>query len=364
MAVKTKAELVQIIATLLASQKSPKISAADIRSFATDLIDSLGFLTDIPTVTDGLPGPIGLPGGVGPIGPIGVGTAGTPTSLSRFEAKTTANTVAQGMSTAYANILEIAATDVFSNVGGFTFATVAGITTITFPNSGLFKITARIKVEAGQEIRAQLWMRANILRSGVVVPNSATIMGGAYVRGQANAQTGISYGTTTLLFGAGDTLTFQMREEGNTANTYTFGGADSVVEIVEIPSQIVGVEGQPGDAGVGASPPAQDEGAEVVATPTAYNFVGNGVVLSDVGGVATVTIPGGGGVAPTHSEQYLAGKATNAFASADFTGVQGIAYAAGEHTAVLPAITGNVFGGRGATCDGPGPDLCRCQLVA
>ena len=94
-------------------------------------------------------------------------------------------------------------------------------------------------------------MRANILRSGVVVPNSGTIMGGAYVRGQANAQTGISSGTTTLLLGVGDTLTFQMREEGNTANTYTFGGADSVVEIIEIPSQVIGVQGPPGADGTG-----------------------------------------------------------------------------------------------------------------
>ena len=56
MAIKTKAEFVQIIAALLASQKSPKISAADLRSFTTDLIDSLGFLTDIPTAIDGAPG--------------------------------------------------------------------------------------------------------------------------------------------------------------------------------------------------------------------------------------------------------------------------------------------------------------------
>ena len=209
--------------------------------------------TDGADGTDGTDGTDGADGsgGVGPIGPVGPGAAGVPTSLSRFEAVTTANAVAQAMSATYANILEIAAADVFANVGGFTFSTVGNITTITFPNSGLFKITAHIKVEAGQEIRSQLWMRANILRSGVVVPNSATIMGGAYVRGQANAQTGIASGTTTLLLGAGDTLTFQMREEGNTANTYTFGGSDSVVEIIEIPSQVVGVQGPPGADGTG-----------------------------------------------------------------------------------------------------------------
>ena len=167
--------------------------------------------------TDGNDGTDGTPGSVGPIGPIGPGIAGTPTSLSRFEANTTANTVAQAMSAVYANILEIAATDIFANVGGFTVATVAGISTITIPNSGLFKITCHVKIVAGQTNRAQLYMRANILRNGVVVPNTDTLIGGAYVRGQPDSQSGISSGTTTLLLGLGDTVTFQMMEEGNTA---------------------------------------------------------------------------------------------------------------------------------------------------
>ena len=131
-------------------------------------------------------------------------------------------------------------------------------------------------------------MRANVLRNGVVVPDSDTIMSGPYVRAQPNSQSSVASGTTTLLLGLGDTINFQMQEEGNTDNTYTFGGSDSVIEIVEIPSEIVGVEGP---AGAG---PAQDEGTEVVAAPTAYNFVGDGVVVTDVGGVATITITGGG----------------------------------------------------------------------
>ena len=291
----------------------------------------------------GPPGTAGTPGTVGPIGPVAPGTAGTPTSLSRFEAHTTPNSVAQALSAAYANILEIAATDVFANVGGFTIATVAGITTITFPNSGLFKITCRVKVVTAQTERAQLYMRANILRIGTVVPNSNAIMGGAYVRAQPNAQSGILSGMATLLLGLGDTLTFQAVEEGNTSNTYTFGGSDSIIEIIEIPSEIVGVEGSPGPAGAGAAP-AQDEGAEVVAAPTAYNFVGDGVVLSDVGGVATVTIVGGGGTPSTHTSQYLALKATALPLAADFEGANGVAFASGEHTAVAPSTpAGNVY---------------------
>ena len=146
-----------------------------------------------------------------------------------------------------------------------------------------------------------------------------------------------------------------MREEGNTANTYTFGGADSVVEIMEIPSQVLAVAGADGAAGAAGADgadgadgagaaPAQDEGTQIVATPTAYNFVGDGVVVTDVGGVATITIVGGGGAPPTHTSQYMALKATNVPLASDFEGTNGVAFAAGEHTAVAPNTpAGNVY---------------------
>ena len=44
----------------------------------------------------------------------------------------------------------------------------------------------------------------------------------------------------------------------------------------------------------GGSVPVQDEGVQVVAAPTAYNFIGTGVTVSDVGGIATVSVPGAG----------------------------------------------------------------------
>lgn len=48
-------------------------------------------------------------------------------------------------------------------------------------------------------------------------------------------------------------------------------------------------------SGGGGSVPVQEEGSTVTASPTAINFVGAGVTATDVAGVATVTIPGGGG---------------------------------------------------------------------
>jgi hypothetical protein len=47
------------------------------------------------------------------------------------------------------------------------------------------------------------------------------------------------------------------------------------------------------NAGAGLS--VRDEGTNVVTSASIMNFVGNGVVASNVGGVATITIPGAGG---------------------------------------------------------------------
>jgi hypothetical protein len=47
--------------------------------------------------------------------------------------------------------------------------------------------------------------------------------------------------------------------------------------------------------GAGSDVPVQDEGIQVVASPTALDFVGDGVTVSDTAGVATITIPGAAG---------------------------------------------------------------------
>ena len=104
-----------------------------------------------------------------------------------------------------------------------------------------------------------------------------------------------------------------------------------------------GPAGADGADGAGAAP-AQDEGITVVATPSAYNFVGDGVVVTNVGGVARVTIVGGGGVPHTHTSQYLALKATDDPTAADFEGANGVAFATGNHTVVAPNTpAGNVY---------------------
>ena len=64
---------------------------------------------------------------------------------------------------------------------------------------------------------------------------------------------------------------------------------------------------------------------------------------------------GGSGPEPTHTEQYLAGKATNTFVATDFTGTAGVEYASGEHTATMPTVTGNVYGAVARIATDPDP---------
>ena len=99
----------------------------------------------------------------------------------------------------------------------------------------------------------------------------------------------------------------------------------------------------------------QDSGTLLTDVVTGVNFEGDGVSTAVANGVLTLTIAGGGGTAPTHTDQYLAGKSTRTFAPSDFTGAQGVAYGDTSHTATLPTITGNVFGGVARLSSDPTP---------
>lgn len=50
-----------------------------------------------------------------------------------------------------------------------------------------------------------------------------------------------------------------------------------------------------GSSGSGSPVPVQDNGSEIVAAPTALNFIGAGVTVTDTVGVATIDIPASGG---------------------------------------------------------------------
>lgn len=56
--------------------------------------------------------------------------------------------------------------------------------------------------------------------------------------------------------------------------------------------------------GGGGAIPVQDDGTTIVSSPSAINFTGDGVTVTDASGVATVNIPGGGGSSLTRATLF------------------------------------------------------------
>ena len=77
------------------------------------------------------------------------------------------------------------------------------------------------------------------------------------------------------------------------------------------------------------------------------------------GSTVTIDVPATVTVNPpppaTHADQYLAGKATKPFTAGDFTGAQGVKFADNVHTAIMPTVTGNVFGAVARLASDPAP---------
>ena len=87
-----------------------------------------------------------------------------------------------------------------------------------------------------------------------------------------------------------------------------------------------------------ARPLYKTKGSQVVATPTAINFVGDGVVVTDASGIATVTIPGGGGITTAHD--LYAGWS----ADSNVTATEVLAGASSDtDTVTLPNATGSQY---------------------
>jgi hypothetical protein len=107
--------------------------------------------------------------------------------------------------------------------------------------------------------------------------------------------------------------------------------------------------------GGGGSIAVQEEGATTTAAATTVNFVGAGVTATDVGGVATVTIPGGGSGVEVQEEgvQTTAAAATLNFVGAGVTttDVAGVATITvpGASTPAEVLITETVLGAGAAT---------------
>jgi hypothetical protein len=107
----------------------------------------------------------------------------------------------------------------------------------------------------------------------------------------ANNQVGITFADGTFQYTAATGGTITIRDEGSNvvtgANTINFVGSGVTASNVSGVATITIPGG--GTSGIAV----QEEGTNVVATTTTVNFVGAGATASNVGGVATITIPGG-----------------------------------------------------------------------
>ena len=162
----------------------------------------------------------------------GGGGGGGGEALSRFRAVSTAR-ASLNLSASFLDLLNIPATDVVENIGGFTLATVSGVTTVTVPNDGLYRLSSSVSFAGTGGGRSQVWTRFNVLRSGVAVSGTEVVLGSAYYRSLGGATQVYGSGSAEFLLEAGDTITVQGREQEDTTATFTVGGPTSYLHIVE-----------------------------------------------------------------------------------------------------------------------------------
>ena len=165
----------------------------------------------------------------------------------------------------------------------------------------------------------------------------------------SNAQPNItSVGTLTSLAVIGNALfTGANVSLGNVSNLKIEGGTADYVLKTDGTGNLAWAA-QTGGGG-GGSIAVQDEGSNIVSAANAINFVGTGVLVSNVGGVATVTVSGGGGGGSSVVILDEGTILTNAVASINFSGTGVTATTSGDAVTVTIAVrTSN----NGATTSG------------
>jgi hypothetical protein len=110
--------------------------------------------------------------------------------------------------------------------------------------------------------------------------------GGGAVPVQDDAVEIVAAPTALNFTGAGVVVT---DVSGVATITVSGGVADGATIVSLLDTELGGSTWQ-----TGATVPVEDDGTEIVAAPTALNFTGAGVTVTDVGGEATIDIPGGG----------------------------------------------------------------------
>jgi len=173
---------------------------------------------------------------------------------------------------------EIVATPTALNFtgAGVTVTDASGVATIDIPSGGTVDVVSNVATDT-------------ILGRTTAGSGDSEELTAADVRTLLNVADGADVSPVTSVAGetgvisAGDLRTALNVEDGSTAD-------QTGAEIVSaLDTELGGSTWQSG-----GSVPVEDDGTEIVAAPTAINFTGNGVTVTDNTGVATVDIPGGG----------------------------------------------------------------------
>src|SRR6056297_1309569 len=161
---------------------------------------------------------------------------------------------------------------------GVTVTDVSGVATIDIPGGGSGTVDVVSNVATN-----------TILGRTTAGSGDSEELTAAQVRTLLNVEDGADVSPVTSVAGetgvisAGDLRTALNVEDGATAD-------QTGAEIVSALDTELGSSTWQS----GGSVPVEDDGTEIVAAPTAINFTGNGVTVTDNTGVATVDIPGGG----------------------------------------------------------------------
>ncbi len=163
---------------------------------------------------------------------------------------------------------------------GVTVTDVSGVATIDIPGGGSGTVDVVSNVATN-----------TILGRTTAGSGDSEELTAAQVRTLLNVEDGADVSPVTSV--AGETGVISAGDLRTALNVEDGAAADQTgAEIVSaLDTELGGSTWQSG----GGSVPVEDDGSEIVAAPTAINFTGAGVTVTDVSGVATVDIPSSGG---------------------------------------------------------------------
>ena len=202
------------------------------------------------------------------------------------------------------NVSGVATITIPSQVGGTNTqlqfndnGVFGGIPTATYSNGSLNLGNVTTTSSTANAVTANT-VTANTVAANAVTANAITATGPANlgnvgnvkIAGGAAGQVLTTDGTGNLSWTPSSSSNITIKDEGSdvvsSANTINFVGAGVTASNVSGVATIT-------ISGGGSGVTVQEESSTVLATATTLNFLGNGVTASNIAGVAIITVPGG-----------------------------------------------------------------------